>query len=67
MERLSRWAIAGSLAWLIVAVGIILGTHGQTVAEIRAFEIEHNLPASSWSVLPASGTVEVGLQEPHAC
>lgn len=28
MDRLSKWATTGSLAWLVMAVGLILGTHG---------------------------------------
>jgi len=67
MERLSRWAIAGSLAWLVVAVGVILGTHGGAALEIRAFEVEHNLPAGSWSVLPAAAGTNVEFQESRAC
>lgn len=28
MDRLAKWASGGSLAWLVVAVGLTLGTHG---------------------------------------
>ncbi len=28
MDRLAKWASRGSLAWLVVAVGLTLGTHG---------------------------------------
>ena len=28
MDRISKWAVAGSLAWLMVAVAVIIGTHG---------------------------------------
>ena len=27
MDRITKWAVGGSLAWLVVAVGVILGTH----------------------------------------
>ena len=28
MDRLAKWASGSSLAWLVVAVGLTLGTHG---------------------------------------
>ena len=28
MDKLAKWASGGSLAWLVVAVGLTLGTHG---------------------------------------
>ena len=36
MDRLSRWAATGSLAWLLMAVGLILGTHGGSVQGTQA-------------------------------
>lgn len=30
MDSISKWAVAGSLAWLVLAVSMILGTHGAT-------------------------------------
>ncbi len=36
MDRLSKWATTGSLAWLAVAVGLILGTHGGSVQGAQA-------------------------------
>lgn len=36
MDRLSKWATTGSLAWLLMAVGLILGTHSGTVQGTQA-------------------------------
>ena len=36
MDRLSKWATTGSLAWLAMAVGLILGTHSGSVQDARA-------------------------------
>ncbi|MYA34918.1 MAG: hypothetical protein F4164_09530 [Gemmatimonadales bacterium] len=40
MDRLSKWATTGSLAWLAMAVGLILGTHGGSVQGAQAAGIE---------------------------
>lgn len=36
MDRLSKWATTGSLAWLLMAVGLILGTHGGSLQGTQA-------------------------------
>ena len=36
MDRLSKWATTGSLAWLLMAVGLILGTHSGAVQGTQA-------------------------------
>lgn len=36
MDRLSKWATTGSLAWLVMAVGLILGTHSGSVQDAQA-------------------------------
>ena len=36
MDRLSKWATTGSLAWLVMAVGLILGTHSGSVQGAQA-------------------------------
>ncbi len=36
MDRLSKWATTGSLAWLLMAVGLVLGTHSGTVQGTQA-------------------------------
>ena len=36
MDRLSKWASTGSLAWLVMAVGLILGTHSGSVQDAQA-------------------------------
>lgn len=36
MDRLSKWASTGSLAWLVMAVGLVLGTHSGSVQDARA-------------------------------
>lgn len=36
MDRLSKWATTGSLAWLLMAVGLILGTHSGSVQGAQA-------------------------------
>ena len=36
MDRLSKWATTGSLAWLVMAVGLILGTHSGSVKGAQA-------------------------------
>lgn len=34
MDRLARWASGGSLAWLVLAVGLVLGTHGASPEDV---------------------------------
>ena len=65
MERFTRWAIAGSLAWLLMATGLILATHGRATATEGS---DHALeaPAESWSTMPASLDIEIAFQE-HQC
>ncbi len=36
MDRFSKWATTGSLAWLVMAVGLILGTHSGSVQGAQA-------------------------------
>ncbi len=36
MDRLSKWATTGSLAWLLMAVGLVLGTHSGAVQGTQA-------------------------------
>jgi len=36
MDRLSKWASTGSLAWLVMAVGLVLGTHSGSVQDAQA-------------------------------
>ena len=36
MDRLSKWATTGSLAWLLMAVGLVLGTHSGSVQGTQA-------------------------------
>ena len=36
MDRLSKWATTGSLAWLLMAVGLVLGTHGESLQGTQA-------------------------------
>ena len=33
MDRPTKWASGGSLAWLLVAVGLTLGTHGGSATD----------------------------------
>ena len=40
MDRLSKWATTGSLAWLAMAVGLILGTHGESVQGAQSARTE---------------------------
>lgn len=70
-DRFSRWAIAGSLAWLVIAVGLILGTHGGSVLQAQAQTVE--VPAEveaagSWSALPAaSGDLDLSTKDFQRC
>lgn len=64
MERLTRWAIAGSLVWLLVATGLILATHGRAAADESGHALE--APAASWSSVPVSMDIEVAFQA-HQC
>ncbi len=49
------WAILGSVAWLLAATALVLGTHAGVRAETRVAET-HNDPAPpSWQIVPASG------------
>ena len=36
MDRLSKWATTGSLAWLVMAVGLVLGTHSGSAQDAQA-------------------------------
>ncbi len=45
MDGVSKWAIAGSLAWLVVAVGVILGTHGGATLGVGSIEAQDASPA----------------------
>ncbi len=56
MDKLSRLAVAGSLTWLVLAIGLILGSHGSTVAAARALEAGSNQPAGPWSAMPVMNT-----------
>ena len=49
MDRASRWANAGSLAWLVVAVGVILGAQGGVTLGARTIEADA-IPAAAASV-----------------
>ncbi len=31
MDSMTKWAVGGSLVWLVVAVGVIFGTHGAVI------------------------------------
>ena len=46
MDRASRWAIAGSLAWLVVAVGVILGAQGGVTLGAQTIEADA-IPAAA--------------------
>lgn len=50
MDRISKWAVAGSLAWLLIAVGVILGTHGGASLGARTIEAQDAGSAAAWSV-----------------
>ena len=50
MDKLSRFAVAGSLTWLVLAIGLAVGTHGSTVAEPRTLEAGSNQPAGRESL-----------------
>lgn len=68
-DRFSRWAIAGSLAWLVIAVGLILGTHGSSVLQAQAQAVEVPVEAAgSWSALPAaSGDLDLSTKDFQRC
>lgn len=65
MERFAKWAIAGSLVWLLMATGLILATHGRA-APIEASDHALEAAAGSWSTLPASMDIEIAFQA-HQC
>ena len=44
MDRLSKWATTGSLAWLLMAVGLILGKHGGSLWSAQA-DVSPDAPA----------------------
>ncbi len=46
MDRLSKWASTGSLAWLVMAVGLVLGTHSATVQGAQATGTQTTPPAT---------------------
>ncbi len=51
MDRISKWAVAGSLAWLLIAVGVVLGTHGGATFGARTIEAQDESPDAAWSVM----------------
>ena len=68
MDRISKWAVAGSLAWLLVAVGIILGTHGGATLGARTIEAQDASPAAAWSVMsPVKADQGVGTYRFERC
>lgn len=57
-DRKSRLAILGSLIWVALATGIVLGTHGSALADADGFDVPR--PAAAvWSALPAMNTEPV--------
>ena len=51
MDRISKWAVAGSLAWLVIAVGVVLGTHGDAALGAQEVEAQDANSAAVWSVV----------------
>ncbi len=58
MDRLSKWATTGSLAWLVMAVGLILGTHsgGAQSAEASETPATGGCPETPVATAPATAT-----------
>jgi len=50
-ERNGRIAVAASLAWIAVAIALILGTHDASVASAETMDLES--PGAEWMVMPA--------------
>ena len=57
MERNSKLAIAGSLLWVALATGIILGTHGEASAAGNADGVRSDQATAEWLAFPASHNV----------
>ncbi len=59
-ERKSRVAIAASLLWIVLAVFVILGTHGDVVAQLGADEITVTAPDAGVVVAPLAKQPKAG-------
>ena len=64
MDRLSKWATTGSLAWLVMAVGLVLGTHsgsvqGAQAAGTQATPETATCPETSVAAAPATADFTV--------
>lgn len=51
-EKQSRFAIAASLLWVVLAVFVILGTHGDAMAQLGADEISVTAPDAGAILAP---------------
>jgi len=73
MERFTRWAIAGSLVWLLMATGLILATHSRAATTERSDQTLQEpsraieAPAASWSTTPASMELQISFDEWPQC
>ena len=54
MDRLSKWASTGSLAWLVMAVGLVLGTHSGAVQGAQAAGTEATPAAATCPETPVA-------------
>ena len=64
MDRNSKWAVAGSLAWLVVAAGVILGTQGGAAFGAWTIEAQDASPAAAASVNHSSIPSELNWKPP---
>ncbi len=65
MDRNSRWAIAGSLTWMFMAVAVVLGTDGRSLLDVD--RIGATEPTSEWLSLPAFEVSAPVPQSPGGC
>lgn len=66
MDRLSKWATTGSLAWLLMAVGLILGTHSGTVQGSQATgTVDAPATTGACPELPAAPTAATAAPDFH--
>ena len=68
MDRLSKWATTGSLAWLLMAVGLVLGTHGGSLQGTQAAgAVDTPAPAMTGACpeVPAAPTAATAAPDFH--
>lgn len=66
MDRLSKWATTGSLAWLLMAVGLVLGTHSGSLQGTQATgTVDAPATTGTCPEVPATATAATAASDFH--